>query len=153
MTILAWIWLGLGIALIVLEVVIPGLVSVFFGMAAVILSVAIFLGAPIPLSLQIMGWIVLSGVLILTLRKQVAKIFPALEYRGEISDQKEITGQWVQVIEDVYPDNDRGRVRYQGSTWIARSQGQVLRAGSDAYIVDRKNLTLVIDQEPSGRKV
>jgi membrane protein implicated in regulation of membrane protease activity len=142
-----WIWLSLGIILIVLELVLPGLVSIFFGFSGVILGTLLLFGLTISIPWQVFLWILLSGILILLLRKQVAGIFPSLEKHEYRSEDDDIIGQWVEVIEDVHEGDSRGRVRFQGSTWSAKSEGGTIPSGSIAYIRNRKNLTLLLTSD------
>lgn len=137
-----YLWIGLGLALIVLEFVVPGLIIVFFGAAALAVALLVSLGLFPAWQSQIFVWAVLSLVLILVLRRQVRRWFPSLEEVGH--PEESLVGESVQVLEDI-PAGGEGRVRFQGSTWRAQSE-EALSAGEVAKITGRDNILLYVSR-------
>ena len=145
------LWLSGGILLILLEVVVPGAVLVFFGVSALITSFFIYAGIIASHTQAFLFWSAASLVLALFFRRYIHKWFPALERYSPVSEAAEFLWKETEVIADVFPDKDTGRVRFQGTTWNAKSN-KVIPAGSKAYIVGKKNITLFIDDSLPQRK-
>lgn len=143
------VWLSVGLALIVLEPLIPGLVVIFLGFGALLTALLVFLGVLPGMTGQIFFWLISSGVMIALLREQVRKIFPSLEKR-EGSDETDYLDREVEVVSIVDGTSDRGRVRFMGTTWKARCQdpGEQIPVGSYAKIAGRDNLTLIVYGAP-----
>ena len=140
------VWLVLGVALIILEIVIPGAVVVFFGIGAIITGIAAALGLVKSVGGQLFLWASTSLILVLLLRKQVSRFFPALESYKPYDEAEDMKGKIVDVLEEVRPDDESGRVRYQGASWKALTKGGTsLPAGSRARIVSRENLLLYVE--------
>ena len=136
-------WLYLGVALIVIEVMTPGLVSLFFGLAALTLALLTWL---IPPFAGAAGWqwivfSLLSVVYILLLRKSLKRVFNGDKEVSDVAND-EFNGKLAVVVEEVAP-NRPGRVEFQGSTWTAES-GAVLPKGAPVRICGKRNLTLKV---------
>ncbi len=138
-------WVILGVILLGLEFVIPGAVIMFFGLGAVLTGLAVALGLIKGLLGQLLFWAISSLVLFLLLRNQVKKWFPALERYELYDEDDDIRGKIVDVIKDIHPGEEKGRVRYQGSLWQAKSENAVLKAGQKAKITGRDNLLLYVE--------
>jgi membrane protein implicated in regulation of membrane protease activity len=134
-------WLVLGVALLILEVMTPGLISLFFGLAALTVSLAVWL-IPFSPSLQWLLFAVLSVAYILLLRKTLKKVFNGDK---EVSDRvnDEFTGKRAVVVEAIAP-NKPGRVEFNGCTWMAESAAELPR-GQAVRIRSKKNLTLNVE--------
>lgn len=134
-------WLYAGVALIILEVMTPGLVSLFFGLAALTVALIVWL---VPLG-QAWQWIffsVFSILYVLVLRKSMKKVFSG---DREVSDNPsdEFSGKLAVVVEAVAP-NKPGRVEFCGTTWTAESEAE-FPAGASVRIRSKKNLTLKVE--------
>lgn len=144
-------WLIGGILLILLEFVVPGAIVVFFGLGAILTAAAVYFRMVDAPGLQFVFWSVSSLVLILIFRRQVRLWFPSLERYKPADEATELLGTEVLVTQDVTPDSSEGRVRYQGTSWKARSTGGPIPAGSKAKIAGRKNIILYIDPPDTGK--
>jgi len=134
-------WLYAGVALIILEVMTPGLVSLFFGLAALTVALIVWL---VPLG-QAWQWIVFSVFSVLyifLLRKSLKKVFSG---DREVSDNPsdDFSGKLAIVVEAVAP-NKPGRVEFCGTTWTAESE-TAFPAGASVRIRSKKNLTLKVE--------
>lgn len=135
-------WLYLGVALMLLEIMTPGLVSLFFGLSALTLSAVVWLFPSLNQAVQWLIFSVLSILYILLLRKSLRTVFKG---DREVSDNPsdEFTGKLAVVTEAVAP-NKPGRVEFCGTTWTAEA-GQAVPAGASVRIAGKKNLTLKIE--------
>lgn len=138
-------WIIFGVVLIIAEFAVPGAIVIFFGAGAVAVGALTMLGILTDLTGQLLAWAVLSLVMVLGFRRKVAEWFPSLERYDPKTDEMETVGKVVEVLEDVRPDSDAGRVRFQGSSWQARSVAGPVYQGARAKIVARENLLLLVE--------
>lgn len=139
-----WVWLGIGVVLIVSEFALPGLVAIFLGIGALLTGGLVFLGYLETIPYQLFFWLLSSTILLFTLREQFRKFFPSLSSFERTDEDEVMIGKVVEVVEDIAPDGAPGRVRYQGTTWEAFSQSRIEK-GQFVKIVERKNLTLIVE--------
>ncbi|XID74621.1 NfeD family protein [Alkanindiges sp. WGS2144] len=56
----AWHWVVVGVALMMLELILPSFTALWFGVAAAIIALLLWIFPGLPIELQIIGWILLS---------------------------------------------------------------------------------------------
>ena len=134
------VWLVLGIVLILSEFLVPGLVVIFFGLGAVFVSLLVSLGWLPGLPGQLTAWALTSFLLIIVLRRQFRRWFPALESYTPFKEEEHWQDRPVEVLELITPERE-GRVRWQGTSWIALSDER-LEPGTLVKITGRDNLRL-----------
>ena len=141
-----WFWLILGLSLIGAELLAPGLVVVFLGMAALIVAGAVALGLVPHWIHQGTLWFTSSLGLIVALRRAATRIFPPDTDVARVEeDDSDLLGEVVEVVEAVSADDENGRIRLRGATWTAKSIEESLPAGSKAQLVYRDNLVWVVE--------
>jgi membrane protein implicated in regulation of membrane protease activity len=135
-------WLYFGVALILFEVMTPGLITLFFGLSALTVAVISWLMPGLAQGWQWLAFSVLSVAYIFLLRRSLKEIFSG---RREVSDDPdaEYTGRLATVTEAVAPGRP-GRVELGDTGWIAESD-HALAAGAAVRIVHKKNLTLKVE--------
>lgn len=140
-----FVWALVGIALIGLEMLMPGFVIFFFGIGA--LATALFSLIPLVgglLWLQILLFVVFSILSLLFLRRRFTKIFAGTVFDSHHADPEETgVGETAEVIETVSPHTD-GRIRFQGTTWPARTRSATILPGSRAIVIERTGMTYII---------
>lgn len=135
-------WLYLGIGLILLEVATPGLVSLFFGMAALSVGLLVWAFPGVNQGFQWILFAVLSVLYLLLLRRLFKKIFSgSSEVSGGVAD--EFAGKMAVVVERIEPTRP-GRVEFIGSTWKAEA-ATAIEPGTSVRIVGKENLTLRVE--------
>ena len=135
-------WLYLGVALIILEVMTPGLVSLFFGLSALTVALLAWLVPSLGQGWQWIAFSIFSILYILLLRKSLKKVFNGdKEVSENLND--EFTGKLAVVAEKIAP-NKPGRVEFCGSTWTAEAEAEV-PVGASVRILGKKNLTLKVE--------
>lgn len=136
-------WLYAGIALIVLEVMTPGLVSIFFGLAALVLALITWLVPGIPQLAQWLMFSVFSILFIALLRKTLKKTFSGT---SEVTDDMfdSFSGKRATVVEFISPGKP-GRVEFNGSNWTAEAEEE-FDVGVLVRIKSKKNLTLFVEK-------
>lgn len=136
-------WLLFAVGLIVLEAIVPGLIIIFFGLGALIVSGLTYVGLLDSLTSQSMIWAISSLVLVFVLRRQVARFFPALEKNEETAD--DLVNKVGVAISQINGNND-GRVRVAGTTWKAVSiSGNTILAETEIRVVSQDNLILYVE--------
>lgn len=135
-------WLFLGVALIIIEVMTPGLVSIFFGLAALTVALGTWLMPSLGQGWQWIAFSVFSVLYIFLLRKSLKKVFSG---EREVSDSPsdEFSGKLAVVVEAITP-NKPGRAEFCGTNWTAEA-GTEIPAGTSVRILNRKNLTLRVE--------
>jgi len=136
-------WLYAGIALIVLEVMTPGLVSIFFGLSALVLALITWLFPDTPQIAQWLMFSVFSILFIALLRKILKKTFSGTSQVTEDMFDA-FSGKRAVVVEAISPTYP-GRVEFNGSDWTAEAEEKV-DVGAPVRIKSKKNLTLYVEK-------
>jgi len=137
-----WIWILVGIALLVVEMVTPGgLFALFFGAGAIVTGGLAALGfGPV---LQWIAFTVVSLVLVGTLRKPIQEW---LARRGGPT-VAEFVGEEAVLLEDVAA-GATGRAELRGTPWSVRiASGIPLKAGQRCKVERVEGLTLWLRAE------
>ena len=136
----AIIWFLIGLGLLLLELALPGLVVLFFGIGAWITALchAIF---DINLNFQILIFLISSLILLVLLRKFLKKKFFDRK-KDEIRDQlEEFIGHKAVVSSDF--KSGSGQVEFKGTNWKAEGD-DTLKKGDQVVIEKKDNLTLYV---------
>jgi membrane protein implicated in regulation of membrane protease activity len=141
-------WLIFGIILILIELFIPGLIVIFFGVSAILMAGLIYLGFITNIFYQFFLWSILSIILVLTLRKITIKFYPSLEKyqfsKDSLERKKGI------VVEEINPHVGSGRVKISGSYWKAISDdGTIIPVGKEIIVVRQNGLLLYVKVNPN----
>ncbi len=137
-----WLWVLLGLALLVVEMMTPGgLFALFFGLSALIVSGVEALGIA-PAWLEWLLFAALGVALLLLLRKPVQA---RLQTRQSAVDT--LVGEVAIPLEDLAP-NATGKVELRGTSWTARNAGEsALARGQRCQVQRVDGLTLWIRSE------
>lgn len=130
-----WIWILLGLALLAVEVAIPGgIIMLFFGVSAIIVGLLVALGVGGPLWFQALLFSVLSVVSLLTLRGPILR---RMTPSDGLTDQIDsITGKQAVVFDDIAPMTE-GKVELRGTSWTAHNIGKSPLTAGQKCVVDR----------------
>ncbi len=136
----AIIWFLIGLGLLLLELALPGLVVLFFGIGAWITSLchALF---DISLNLQILIFLVSSLVLLVLLRKFLKRRFFDRKKDDTADQLEEFIGKKAIVISDF--KNGSGLVEFKGTRWTAECDVDV-KEGDNVTITKKESLTLFV---------
>ena len=140
-----WIWLVSGLALMAFELVAPGLVVIFMGMSAVLVAGLQWIGILESLPASLATWMGLSVALVAVLRRVIARYIPAEVRRDHGDDELLALGKEVEVITDCTSGNQEGRIRFQGTSWPARTIEGAVPAGKRARLLYRDNLSWIVE--------
>ena len=135
----AVIWFLIGLGLLILELALPGLVVLFFGIGAWVTALAckIF---DIDLNFQILIFLVISLLGLLLLRKYLKNRFFSRK-KGEAEALEEFIGHKAKVLSD-FKDGE-GKVEIKGTPWNAVCD-EPLKIGQTVVIEKKDSLTLFV---------
>lgn len=136
----AVIWFLIGLGLLLLELALPGLVVIFFGIGAWITSLG-YVIFDYNLNIQILVFLATSLLGLVLLRKVLKKRFFDRK-KDEIRDQlEEFIGHSAVVRSDF--SNGSGQVEFKGTNWKAEGD-DTLKTGDHVVIDKKDNLTLYV---------
>ncbi|MEA2060884.1 MAG: NfeD family protein [Thermodesulfobacteriota bacterium] len=114
------IWFMTGVLLAFVELMVPGIIIVFFGIGCWVVAAVLIL-YPMTLSQQVFLFIVASILSIVLLRKWFMKIFKGVSSDGTEADYDDFPqGARVEVTAPISPQAN-GRIKFRGTFWDAAS--------------------------------
>jgi membrane protein implicated in regulation of membrane protease activity len=141
-------WFLLGFMFLILEVLTPGIVFVFFGLGAwLVMGVVYFLphlGSPF----QFLIFTVSSVIFLIMLRRHISDIFrrdrkeDPTDSLSESMFAENFLGKEVDVIKEIFPGRP-GLVELNGTNWTAKSD-QPLATGDRAVVINVANLEVMV---------
>lgn len=135
------IWFIIGLALILLELVVPGLVLVFFGIGAWVVAL-VCLFADVSLNTQLFTFLISSLITLALLRKALKKRYmDTKNVDSELED--EYVGHTAVAITS-FSAGETGKVSFKGSSWDAIAQHTVT-AGQQLRITGYKSIRLFVE--------
>ena len=137
------VWFLVGILLLIMEFMLPGLIVAFFGLGACVVAV-VCLVTDISIDAQLLIFIGSSVLSLVCLRKWLKGIFMGhTSARQDLKeDVNEFVGQKVVVKEKIMP-NIGGKVELHGTNWQAEADEEIA-VGAVVEIIGKDNLTLKV---------
>jgi len=134
------VWFLIGVAFIVVELMVPGFIVIFFAAGCWLTAVAALV-IPLDLTAQVTIFIVSSLILLFTLRKYSLKTFRGTT-RTDIDDDYAASkiGKTAVVTRAIAPPTP-GEIKCMGSFW---------RAVADEAIDEGKSVTIVSQESEDG---
>lgn len=135
------VWFIVGLALFLLELVIPGFFIFFFGLGAWVAAISSLLGAG-P-NLQIIIFAVASVISLIGLRRIIRKKF--FYSKGTESDdvEDEFTGKEA-LAKTEFGGIKKGRVEFKGTIWDSESSSDI-KEGERVIIVKKESFKLIVE--------
>ncbi len=131
-------WIIFGLILMTGELLLPGLVVLFPGIAAITVGFLFAFGVIGSFSTGLTFWFILSIVYIVTLRWIFLRVFPSDSRKERIMEDNDLSGKEVPVTMTITGDVP-GRIRYRDTTWQAISDGDTIEPGSKVILVSLSN--------------
>jgi membrane protein implicated in regulation of membrane protease activity len=138
-----WVWLYTGVLLMLAELLAPGFVIFFFGLAAASVAGIKFIFPSISMACQIALFSVFSVIYLTALRKWFYKLFK-IDSSNDNSTPSEFAGRFAKVTQKITPGFP-GRVMLGDSEWTAEAD-DTIEAGENVCVIDQKNLTLKVEK-------
>jgi membrane protein implicated in regulation of membrane protease activity len=134
---LTWFWVGIGLALCILELVIPtAFVELVMGLSALVIAVlSLFVPA---FGIQVFLWLILALIGVFGVRR-------FLPYRPSRVLR---SAEEARTLTAIAPGG-KGRVEYEGNPWSARcaDETQMIAAGTKVIVLEREGTTLIVMPE------
>lgn len=138
------VWFVAGLVMILLEFAAPGVVAVFFGVGAWVVSLALWLGVIESLPVQCVVFAVSSLLLLFLLRRYVTSWFVGNTLNQGCNVDEEFIGKKVPVVQAIAGGDDTGKVELKGAQWTAYCEVP-MDAGSHAIIVKREGIHFIVE--------
>ncbi len=116
-----WIWIVVGFALLVFELVTPGIFFLFFGASALVVGLLDVAGLDLPLGMELLTFSVLAVVLLLVFRGPILRRLKARPGEGHRVDRIE---DEIATTQGAIAVGAVGRAELRGTTWNARNVGE-----------------------------
>ncbi|MDF1575283.1 MAG: NfeD family protein [Bacteroidales bacterium] len=136
----AVIWFLVGLGLLLLELVLPGLVILFFGAGAWVTALVCAI-SDISLNGQILIFLVASLLGLVLLRKYLKKKFFSRSDKETDDQLEEFIGRKAKAVDDF--KDGAGKVEFKGTRWSAISDEAVSK-GDWVFIRSKDSLTLKV---------
>jgi membrane protein implicated in regulation of membrane protease activity len=135
------IWILIGMSLLIMEFMLPGLIIAFFGVGAIIVAIVCLI-TDISVEAQLIIFIISSVLSLLCLRSWLKGIFMGhVKGRQDMTeDIQEFIGERAVVVEKIMPKS-RGKVELHGTNWTAEADVEI-EEGTAVEVVAKDNLTL-----------
>ena len=137
------IWFLVGLVLLIMEFILPGLIIAFFGVGAWIVALVCLI-TDIGINTQLIIFIIASVLSLLCLRKWLKGIF--LGHTGSKQNLKEkldeFVGQRAVVKKKIVPKAG-GKVEFHGTNWLAQADEEIAE-GVMVQIISKDNITLKV---------
>ena len=140
----AVIWFLIGLGLLLLELVLPGLVILFFGAGAWVTALVCAI-TDINLNIQILIFLLASLLGLVLLRKYLKNRFFSKKDEEAQDQLEEFTGKKARAV-DAFSKGE-GKVEFKGTRWSARSSEPVSE-GQWVTIISKDGLTLNVNPSP-----
>jgi membrane protein implicated in regulation of membrane protease activity len=139
-----WNWLIAAMVLLILEIILPGVYLLWFGIAAAVVG-ALALSTGIEWQWQVLAFVVLSVATLFWVRRfarsdMAISDLPDLNVRGQ-----QYVGRAVVVEQAI--ENGRGKVRVGDTLWSA--EGPDAPAGARVTVTGTRGTVLVVERAPA----
>ena len=141
---LTWAFFLGGVLLMILETVLPGGVAFFLGVGGLLTGGLRLLGLVSDPVVSVLVWMFVSTGLTIALRPLAVRYLGGDFSLAMTDEDAEAMGQTVTVVEPL-SDENKGRIRFRGATWDARTTEGRLPKGAEARILYRDNLTWIVE--------
>ena len=136
------IWFLIGVGLLLLELAVPGLIFVFFGIGAWI-TAAVLLAFDISLNVQLLIFSITSIGSLLLLRQSIRKRYMDMSLEGKSETDNGFIGSQAVSLTPIEPGKD-GKVEFNGSQWEACSE-VAIEARMSVKIIGMKSIKLIVE--------
>lgn len=136
------IWFLIGVGLLLLELVVPGLIFVFFGIGAWV-TAAVLLGIDLSINSQLILFSLTSLGSLILLRKSLRKKYMDVSINGTDDADNGFIGSQAVSLTEIEPGKD-GKVEFNGSQWEACSSTKI-ESRMAVTIIGMKSIKLIVE--------
>lgn len=133
-----------GVALLLLELVLPGGIVGFLGISALLTASLVWMGWIPGFGAALAVWCIVSLALVVLLRRFVMRLIPGSTETGADDIEEGILGARVRVVEAV--SRKTGRIVFRGVEWSARVASDVtLPVDAEVRVLERDGVTYLVE--------
>lgn len=136
------VWFLIGVGLLLLELIIPGLILVFFGVGAWITAL-VLLGFDLSLNIQLLIFSSTSIGSLLLLRQSIRKRYMDVSIKGDNDSDSGFIGSQAISLTSIEPGAD-GKVEFNGSQWAACANTNIAPRMA-VRIIGMKSIKLIVE--------
>ncbi len=136
------IWFFIGLAFLLLEFLMPGLIVLFFGFGAWITAICTLI-FELGLNAQLVVFIGTSILSLIFLRKYFKRIFVGKDEKAIDEVLEEFVGKTV-IAESDFGKGRKGKVTFKGSIWGALSETDI-KKGDQLKIIGKESIVLKVE--------
>jgi len=134
-----WVWVALVVVFAVIEAFTLGLTTIWFAISAFVMVFLSFLKIPLPV--QIIIFLLISGVLLYFTRPLAVKKFKT----GRVKTNVESLAGMHALVTKQISEFDRGEVKLNGQFWTARSEdGSTIKEGTKCEVVRIEGVQAIV---------
>ncbi len=137
----AVVWFIIGLALLLGELVLPGLIVLFFGIGGWIVSLMLLFAPDISLNTQLLIFIISSLLSLALLRRSLKKWIDERQGTKSESVLEEYVGK--KCVSEADFKNGTGKVTFKGALWEAKSDEEV-KKGDSLIITEVDSIRLIV---------
>lgn len=136
------LWFLLGTTLLLLELALPSLIIIFFGIGAWLTAISL-LFFNFEFTIQLLVFISTSLLTLFSLRQSIRKKYMDFSVAGSSSQNNEFIGGKAISLTNFGPDKE-GKVEFNGSQWEASST-TAIKANMAVKIIGMKSIKLIVE--------
>lgn len=136
------IWFLIGLAFLLLEFLLPGLIVLFFGFGAWITAICTLI-FNLGLNAQLVVFIGTSILSLIFLRKYFKRIFVGKDEKAVNEVLEEFVGKIV-IAESDFEKGRKGKVTFKGTIWEALSETDI-KKGDQLKIIGKESIVLKVE--------
>ena len=138
---MVYTWLAGAVLAIVVEVIVPGLVAIWFVPSALVAMLLSFISVPV--GIQIVAFLVASVVFIFLSRK-----FISIKGQKNKTNIDAVVGERCIVTERIDNIHGTGKVKLNGMDWTARTHDETIYEVDEIVFVDRvEGVKLIVKKQ------
>lgn len=135
------IWFVVGLVLILMEFIIPGLVIAFFGLGAWVTAIFVAIFPEMAFWVQMMIFTVFSVASLVLLRRTLKKRFFSNQEGAESEGLDDYIGQ--KAVVEIAIKNGEGKILFKGVSWSAYADEDIPE-GTKVTIIDKDSIKLKV---------
>lgn len=137
-------WLGLFVALLIIEIFTMGLTTIWFAGGALVAVFLAFIGFTIPV--QVIAFLLVSILLLILTRPIAVKFFNQERQRTNVES---LIGMKAIVLEDIDTLRGTGRAEVNGLEWSAKTDNtdEIIEAGTVVVIEGIQGVKLIVRKQ------
>ncbi len=140
-----WVWVVAGILLIVLEIFTVGFIVMWFGIAAIITAIPVYLGSSIEIIVATYG---LSVLLLTVFVRRISLDYMSPTSKALNTNADDVLNSSGIVVEEIDPIKGKGQVRVRREVWTASSQNGVnLPVDTVVRVLKVEGVKLIVTKE------